>query len=117
MDAVDGQAVKMMLASPGEDLAFGIETPGRGTAVTSFRHNRHPNVALVRPGVDKVGVEETEGTAAEDVWEVAESRIELNVSAEQHRPLDQIWCPENPCCIVSLRIQVVKCTRPLLPWR
>jgi hypothetical protein len=43
--------------------------------------------------------------AAEDVWEEVEGcHIELDVSAGENRPLDQIWCPENPSCIVSLRM-------------
>jgi hypothetical protein len=113
MGAVNRKALTMTLPSPGADLAFGIETPGCGTVVAMFRHNCVPNVALVRPGVDKVGVGETEGMAAEDVWEGEEvSHIELNASAGEHCLLNQIWCPGHPSCIVSLRIQVIKRTRP-----
>jgi hypothetical protein len=108
MDAANGKAMTMMLPSLDENLAFGNETLGCGKVVAIFHHHCHPNVPPVHPGVGKVGAEETEGMAAE----VEECHIELNVSAVQHRPLDQIWCLENPSCIVTLRIPVIKCTKP-----
>lgn len=105
MDAGNGQAVTKTLPSPGQNLAFGSEPAGCGTWVAIFRHHCHPNVALLHPGVDKVGAEETEGMAAEDAWEEVEGcHIELDVLAGEHRQLDQIWCPENPSCIVSMRM-------------
>lgn len=115
MDEGNGQAVTKTLQSPGQKIAFDSELPGCGTCVVIFRHHCHPNVALLHPGVDMVGAEETEGMAAEDVWEEVEgSHIELDVSAGEYRPLDQIWCPENPSCIVPLRMSVIKCRRSLL---
>jgi hypothetical protein len=72
--------------------------------VALFHHHYYPKtVLLVRPGVDKVGVEGTEGMVAEDV--VEGFRIVPNRQAEKHRPLDQIWCLKNPSCIVSLGVQ------------
>jgi hypothetical protein len=55
--------------------------------------------------VDKVGVEEIEGMVAEVV--VGAFHIELSTEAEKHRPLNQIWCLENPSCIVSQSIQEI----------
>jgi len=103
--AGNGQTVTQTVPCPGQILVFGSVPPGCGTWVAIFRHQCQPNVALPHPGVDKVGAEETEGMAAEDVWEEVEGcHIELDVSAGENRPLDQIWCPENPSCIVSLRM-------------
>jgi hypothetical protein len=94
-------------STPEENAAFGNETPGRGMEEAKFHHHHcYPKTALVHPGVDKVGVEETEGMVAEDVGEAY--HIELSRLAEEHRPLGQIWCLEKPSCIVLLSSQEVR---------
>jgi hypothetical protein len=110
MDDVNGPAMMMMTKwanTPEENTAFGNGVPGRGMEEAMFHHRCYPKtVLLVRPGVDKVGVEGTEGMVAEDLVEAF--RIEPSGRTEKHRPLEQIWCLKNPFCIVSLGIQEIR---------
>lgn len=107
MDEVNGLMMTNWVGTQEVNTAFGNETPGRGTEEAMLHHHCNPQtVLLVRPGVDKVGVEGTEDMVAEDV--VEGFRIEPSREAEKHRPLDQIWCLKNPSCIVSLSIQEIR---------
>jgi len=96
-----------------QNLVCGNETLGCDTVEAMFLHRCCPNAAPVHQGVDKAVVEETEDTVAEGVGEGAEAcHIELNTEVGEHHPMDQIWCLENPSCIVLLKSQAMRFTKP-----
>jgi hypothetical protein len=107
MSEVNGKAMTMTksTSTPEKNLAFGNEILGCDMVEAMLLHHCYLQVALVHPGVDKVGVEETGGMVAEDVGEEVEAcHNELNTRAEEHRPLNHNRCLENPSCIVLLGI-------------
>jgi hypothetical protein len=84
------------------NLAVGTEILGCHKVEATLLHRCYPKVALVHPGVDKVGAEGTGGMVAEDVWGEEACHNEPNAKGEQHCPPSQVWCLKNPSCIVLL---------------
>jgi hypothetical protein len=89
-------------SSPGGNAACGNAAPGHCKEEGTFHHH----CCLVLPGADRVAVEGTEGMVAEHVVEAF--RTELSTQAEKHRPLELVWFPENPSCIVPQSIREIK---------